>query len=394
MDLQTLETLAARWGDCFYLTDRERMRRACRAVQAPFARRYPRFRLAYSFKTCCLPPLLEAVRAEGAWAEITSEREYALAVQAGFPEGHMVYNGPYKNPALALRIAAAGGAVNLDSPGEAARLCAALEPGGPRPGVGLRCNFDVDGRVSRFGIPADGTALEDTAALLHRHGLPLRGLHCHIKCRDFPGWVTKAGRMTALARRLQPLTPGGRGLDYLDFGGGLRFEPGPDGVLFSGYAGLLADTLRSLSPEGTAMLLVEPGAAVAERAMDFAARVVSLNRVGDTCFATLAGTVCDISAVRRRPPGPILHVAGPGTPLPARRTVLAGFTCMEDDILCADYPEPVAVGDFLLFCHTGAYSSALRPDFIREAPPIVCLDGGSLPADRACPARERSAPAP
>lgn len=74
--------------------------------------------------------------------------------------------------------------------------------------------------------------------------------------------------------------------------------------------------------------------------------------------------------------------------------MLAGFTCMEDDILCADYPEPVAVGDFLLFCHTGAYSSALRPDFIREAPPIVCLDGGSLPADRACPARERSAPAP
>lgn len=373
MDLQTLQTLEARWGGCFYLTSRERMLRSCRAVCTPFEGRYPASRLAYSFKTCSLPPLLEAVYGAGAWAEITSEREYALAVQAGFADDGMVYNGPFKDMDLALRIAAAGGVVNLDSPWEADRLCRALPAGKTCPGVGLRCNFDVDGRTSRFGIPVDHGALEDTARLLMDRGIPVRGLHCHIKSRDMAGWHIKARRMQELVRRWRDLGLADE-LEYLDFGGGFRFETGPDGMLFSGYAELLAETMKELSGSKTMKLIIEPGAAVAEQAMDFAARVVNLNQVGDTCFATLAGTVCDISAVRRRPPGAVVRIPGGGAVCPARRTVLAGFTCMEDDILCEDFPENVAVGDYILFCNTGAYSSALRPEFIRECPPVVCLD--------------------
>lgn len=377
MDLQTLPMLEARWGASFYITSRERMLRACRAVCAPFEGRYPAFRLAYSFKTCSLQPLLRAVHAAGAWAEITSEREYALAVQAGFADDGMVYNGPFKDMDLALRIAAAGGVVNLDSPWEAARLCQALPAGKKCPGVGLRCNFDVDGRPSRFGIPVDHGLLEDTARLLMDRGIPVRGLHCHIKSRDMAGWRIKARRMTELVRRWRDLGLAG-GLEYLDFGGGFRFETGPDGVLFSGYAELLAETMKGLPGGETRKLVIEPGAAVAEQAMDFAARVVNLNQVGDTCFATLAGTVCDISAVRRRPPGAVVRIPGGGAVCPARRTVLAGFTCMEDDILCEDFPENVAVGDYILFRNTGAYSSALRPEFIRECPPVVCLDDSLL----------------
>lgn len=377
MDLRTLQTLEARWGAGFYLTSRERMLRSCRAVCTPFERRYPAFRLAYSFKTCSLPPLLEAIHTAGAWAEITSEREYALAVQAGFADDSMVYNGPFKDMGLALRIAAAGGVVNLDSPWEAARLCQALPTGKSCPGVGLRCNFDVDGRPSRFGIPVDHGTLEDTVRLLMGRGIPVRGLHCHIKSRDMAGWRIKARRMSELVHRWRGLGLAG-GLDYLDFGGGFRFEAGAGGEPFGGYADLLADTMRELSRKEKMKLIIEPGAAVAERAMDFAARVVNLNQVGDTCFATLAGTICDISAVRRRPPGAVDRIPGGGPVCTARRTVLAGFTCMEDDILCEDFPEKVAVGDYILFRNTGAYSSALRSEFIRECPPVVCLDDALL----------------
>ena len=71
--------------------------------------------VGYSVKTNSLPWLLCYMKEQGFYAEIVSDTEYRLAKRLGFPDSHMIYNGPVKDRQIFTDILLAGGLVNLDS---------------------------------------------------------------------------------------------------------------------------------------------------------------------------------------------------------------------------------------------------------------------------------------
>ena len=55
---------------------------------------------------------------------------------------------------------------------------------------------------------------------------------------------------------------------------------------------------------------------------------------------------------------------------------LVGYTCMEDDYIAVGQLLPrLEVGDLLRIRGVGAYTTVLKPPFIRGAPPIYLLTG-------------------
>ena len=61
---------------------------------------YPKYQIAYSFKTNYTPAVCSLVKSLGGYAEVVSDMEYSLALKIGFEPNHIVYNGPGKGGML------------------------------------------------------------------------------------------------------------------------------------------------------------------------------------------------------------------------------------------------------------------------------------------------------
>ena len=57
---------------------------------------------------------------------------------------------------------------------------------------------------------------------------------------------------------------------------------------------------------------------------------------------------------------------------------LAGYTCIESDVLYRNYTGELGVGDFLVFSNCGSYSIVMKPPFILPDFPVVDISGGHI----------------
>ena len=70
----------------------------------------------------------------------------------------------------------------------------------------------------------------------------------------------------------------------------------------------------------------------------------------------------------------VARSAGSG---PLRRVTLAGRSCENDEMVDADLPDDLRVGDLLALCTTGAYTYSMASNYNRfTRPPIVEVEGG------------------
>lgn len=53
---------------------------------------------------------------------------------------------------------------------------------------------------------------------------------------------------------------------------------------------------------------------------------------------------------------------------------IAGYTCIEGDILTDTIEAPLCPGDFLIYGNVGSYSVVMRPPFILPSNPILMRD--------------------
>lgn len=382
LDHGLLTELCDEHGDGFFLLDLVSFREDYLRILNAFRATYADVEIAYSYKTNYLPAICREVDRLGGRAEVVSHLEYQLARSLDVDPRRIVVNGPGKRPAELEEALLAGATVNLDS----VREVGLVEDVSERwPGhelrVGLRCNLGLDAKPSRFGLDVDAPEFaECIARLLRLPGCRVVGLHCHVSTsdRDPADYRRRAERLIALAAEHLPYPP-----ETLNLGGGF-FSRMSDGMRaqfdqpahsFEAYADAIAGALRDAYPSGGPTLVLEPGTAVAARSLSYAARVLDVKTVRGRTLALVAGSVHNVKPTLHDKRLSVTTYTPRPQPAPDGRVVdVVGYTCMEHDVLLADQPGPLSVGDVLVFEDVGAYTLVMQPPFIMAAPPVLWLD--------------------
>jgi diaminopimelate decarboxylase len=390
MTTQDLLQLAEQYGDSFYLLDSAQFQRNYRELEAAFQAVYPRFHIAYSYKTNYTPELCRLVDEMGGYAEVVSEMEMEIALRCGVDGAHVIWNGPVKNADKAEELLLAGGCVNIDNLTEA-RMIEAIARRHPDRvlNIGIRCNFDVgDGTLSRFGFDVEGEDFHSFCRMLaDSPGLHFRCLHCHFAKRKAEYWPARAEGIIAVYEKVKEQY--GIAPDRIDIGGGIYGKmpeclarelgytpPGYDSYA-KAAAAVFADRFskKSLNEEEKGPeLLIEPGSALVGDCMRFVARIDNIRQIRGKWIATATGSQKNISMTGINPPMEV--IAGGGERRQYTDVDIAGYTCIESDYLYQHYDGWLGEGDFLVISNCGSYSIVMKPPFILPNVPILDIGKG------------------
>mmetsp|Transcript_39886 Transcript_39886/g.122813 ORF Transcript_39886/g.122813 Transcript_39886/m.122813 type:complete len:512 (+) Transcript_39886:131-1666(+) len=388
--------IAAGAEEPFYLVDLA----AVRSRVALWRRELPRVDPFYAVK--CNPDgeILSLLGSLGCGFDCASRAEMSLILEAGVSPDRIVYANPCKQPSH-LRFAAAAGVRLSVFDSEAELLKTAAEA--PSAELLLRIQVDDSKAVcvmsNKYGAPlAEAPSLLRRAAEL---GLRVRGVSFHVGSgcyspQAYVAAVQRAAHVFSLAE-----AAGGR-MDLLDLGGGF---PGVDSaeLSFSSIAAALRPALdASFPPSRGVRLLAEPGRFLAAESHTLAAAVIGKKRVADAAaeggtrqmlyindglYGSFNCLLYDHASVTPEPlPASVAARAAVGdgpSPWPARPppqpAAVWGPTCDGFDCVLPDTKLPeLAVGDWVVFRHMGAYTAAAGSNFNGMAlPSKVYVDPGA-----------------
>lgn len=385
LDKEMLCALSKEYGDGFYLLDSDVFEANYKSLTEAFSAYYPKFNIAYSYKTNYTPKLVQIVDRLGGYAEVVSEMEMQIALSSGVAPERIIWNGPVKNAEKAEWLLANGGTVNLDSASEfdMVRKTAAANPDKILR-VGIRCNYDVnDGVISRFGFDTNSREFDEALELVASiPNAELVNLQAHFAKRAPEYWTARAEGM--LAAYDKAVKEYGLKPERLDLGGGI-FGNMPDSlrtqlnlpvVTFDDYAvraaKLFADHFGD-DPDAP-WLFVEPGTALAGDCMRFVSRIETIKTVRGKTIVTAFGSQKNISMNGINPPMELIGAGNGQTML--QDADIVGYTCIEGDVLYKNYSGPLAVGDFLVLGNCGSYSLVMKPPFILPNFAVIDISNG------------------
>ncbi len=336
----------------------------------------------YPVKANPAPAVLHILGNAGAGADCANAQEVDLALLAGIPYRHIVYNTPFQDMAYCVHLLAEGATVVLDDP---AAIRAVAPVADTLPGkVWLRINPMLDasyerseknqelmahgGASSKFGVPE-----EQVPPLLAETGLTVDGLHLHVGTQ-MDNLDTFRRALAKLHEWADRLREWGHPVQDLDIGGGLgiAFTPGQAFPQLADWTSCLND-LRKAGYRYYA----EPGHALVGNAVGL---LVTLLTKKDSRHKTWgivdAGTDQLAKVTLLHWPHTILDHRN--KPLPFQgEDALAGPLCFAGDTLLPNTDlTGQNPGDPLLITNAGAYTFALSNNFNgRTIPAWVLLDG-------------------
>lgn len=381
---ELLNKLSLHYGDAFYLLESKTFEENYLELAQSFQKYYPKFNIAYSYKTNYTPKLVQIVNKLGGYAEVVSDMEMEIALRAGVIPQRIIWNGPIKNKRKVQELLLYGGTVNLDSIYEFEHIekLAADYPE-HQLNLGIRCNYDVgDGVLSRFGFDIKGAdfdaVLEKIACIPN---LRLVNLQAHFAKRSPEYWTRRAEGMIQTYDYV--LNKYGMKPERLDIGGGiygkmpdeLRKQLGISKVTYDDYssraAALFAERFKD-DPDAP-WLFVEPGSALAGDCMRFVSKIETIKNVRGKYIATVIGSQKNISMSGINPPMEIVSCKQETKEY--KDIDIAGFTCIESDVLCKNYCGNLAVGDYIVIGNCGSYSLVMKPPFILPNFPVLDICG-------------------
>jgi diaminopimelate decarboxylase len=381
LDYSTYSSLASEHGSSFFILDPAKLRSNYTSLVSAFKSHYHKIKIAYSYKTNYTPQICQILHEQGAWAEVVSEMEYSAALNLGISKDKIIFNGPYKAD-WAFRDAALGGSIlNLDSHRDLGLLStlSTCSLGQTLINVVLRCNFPIDKNISRFGFDAECPDFYDIVhTISNLRNVRLIGLHCHFPNRNLASFRKRAECLVSLCSRLFPKRPPA----MLNIGGGF-FSSLPESIsrnmsespaTFLEYGSIVGEIFsRAFGHSSDApTLILEPGTALVADVMNFYTQVISIKTIRGKHFATVAGSIFDISPNAKSRCLPVQPILAPDVPRGvAREYIIAGFTCIEGDVLTESLISPLTVGDVLAYGNVGSYSVVMRPPFILPSNPIL-----------------------
>jgi diaminopimelate decarboxylase len=378
--------LIAEHGSPLFVFSQKTLVNRHRELHDAFTRRYPRVRIAWSYKTNYLEAICRTFHREGSWAEVVSPFEYDKALRTGVPADKIHFNGPYK-PDAALDKAVAGGSIlHIDNLDEIVRIERAGARVGVRPRVAVRVNMAIDGLQSwsRFGLNLEsGQAKEAVARVLSGDRMDLLGLHCHIGTfiLDPGAYGAAAAKLARFANEIKATH--GVKLSFLDLGGGFAspntlkaqyFQGDQASPPFSRYADAICEGLAQLDYPAKDMptLVLETGRALVDDSGYLISTVQATKRLPDGQRALVLDAGVNVlftSFWYKHEVVPAQEFRGAPEP-----TVLYGPLCMNIDVLrdSASLP-PLGAGESVVFRNVGAYNVTQWMQFIALRPAIVMI---------------------
>ncbi len=381
MTTKLLNDLSNRFGNAFYLLESSNFEQNYKELTASFKVYYPKFNIAYSYKTNYTPKLVQIVDHLGGYAEVVSDMEMEIALRSGISPNHIIWNGPVKNGKKVKELLLTGGTVNIDSVYEIdnIREIAQTHPDHIL-NIGIRVNYDVgDGVLSRFGFDVDGEDFDTVLRFIKSTpNTRLINIQAHFAKRSPEFWKARAEGMLKVYDRV--VEKYGLKPERLDIGGGiygkmppfLRAQLGIDEITYDDYASRAAKAFAEHFKDDpdAPWLFIEPGSAVAGDCMRFVSRIETIKNVRGKTIATVIGSQKNISMNGLNPP---MEVVACGE---ARDRVencdIVGFTCIEGDVLQKNYCGQLGIGDYIVIGNCGSYSLVMKPPFI--LPNFAVLD--------------------
>jgi len=386
IDGVSIDELVSTYGSPLFVFSEKTIAGKVRELRDACSLRYPKSRIAWSYKTNYIDAICRIHHNEGSWAEVVSEFEYDKAVRNGVPDSHIIFNGPYKTQDALSKAFRGGATVNIDNFDELVVAERAAAEWGKVPTVGIRLNLATAStpQWSRFGFNLDnGQALNAVKRMVAGGKLQLTGLHCHLGTfiHEPDAYEEAAGKVARFAnylRREHSIT-----VDSIDLGGGFasqntlhaQYLPGSQATPpLSRFVEGITNGLGELDCPAEAMptLFLETGRALVDSGGFLVTSVVANKRLpdGQRSIVIDAGVSTLFTSFWYK------HDVVPaqptqGLPEPA---VIHGPLCMNIDVMRPSlvFP-PVEPGDRLVFKNVGAYNVTQWMQFITYRPAVVLI---------------------
>ena len=340
--------------------------------------------ICYALKANSNLAVIRTLARLGAGADVVSEGEMRQALAAGVPPRKIVFAGVGKTAAeMAAALDAGILQFNVESWPELEALNRVALDMGRRAAVALRVNPDVDPRThelistgkaeNKFGIdPAETREIFDRAAEIP--GIELTGLAVHIGSQ-LTGLAPFRAAFARVAALYAELRAAGFALGRLDLGGGLgiayRDETPPD---VAAYAAVVREATEGLDAE----LVFEPGRRLVGNAGLLVTQVIYVKDGPRRRFVVVDAAMNDlIRAPLYDAWHDIVPVRAPAPGADTTRVDIVGPVCETADTFARLRPlPPVAQGDLLAICSTGAYGAVMSSSYNTRPPaPEVLVRG-------------------
>ena len=384
---ELLNSLSDKFGNAFYLLESESFMQNYIELKEAFKTYYPKFNIAYSYKTNYTPKLVQIVDRLGGYAEVVSEMEMEIALKSGVQPARIIWNGPIKNKTKVKELLLAGGTVNIDSIYEIDNIREIAESQPEHTlNVGVRINYEVgDGVLSRFGFDTNGEDFDFVLRFIQ--GAPnihLINLQAHFAKRSPDYWTARAEGMLRTYDKV--LAEYGLKPERLDIGGGLygkmseslSAQLGIGRISYDDYASsaarLFADHFKNI--DDAPYLFIEPGSAIVGDCMRFVSRIETIKTIRGKTFATVIGSQKNISMNGINPPMDL--IACGLSRMRVENCDIVGYTCIEGDVLQKNYTGELGIGDFIVISNCGSYSVVMKPPFILPNFPVIDICGNDV----------------
>jgi diaminopimelate decarboxylase len=378
-----LSAIASTEGTPLYVYSAAALRARYHAIDDAFGD-YPHA-LHYALKANSTLAVARLMRELGSAADANSIWEIELARKAGFQPADIVFTGVGKSSAeLECAVPLGLKAINVESPGELARLESIAERTGRVVRVAIRINPDIDAnshphistgrRHNKFGMTLESFR-ELIPNLAARSGLKLVAVHVHVgsQITTLEPLRRAAAFVVSVATELRSR---GVTLEYLDLGGGLGISyDGSPVPAAEEYVAALVDEVR----ESRLPIVIEPGRTIAGPAGALVARVIDIKpRDEASDFLILDAGMTEL--LRPALYG-AFHQIEPirgGRSKDARQYEIVGPVCESSDVVGRDRRlPPLAVGELVAIRDTGAYGSSMASNYNRRPMPAeVLVDAG------------------
>ncbi len=295
IDGVSVKTLVKDFGSPLFVFSEATLRRKIKELNRAFATRYPRFQVAWSYKTNYLDAVCKLFHEEGSWAEVVSSFEYQKARHNGVPGNQIIFNGPYKPFHILKEAVLQNSRIHIDHLDELLDLLKIATELKKKVSVTLRLNMDTGTYPSwdRFGFNLEsGQALEAVRRIASSGGkLELKGLHTHVGTfmLDTTPYKNAIHKLATFWKVLvkdfkQPL-------EYLDIGGGFASANKLKGTYhssasmipsFDQYAEAICGALsENFKSEELPMLFLETGRALVDEAGFLVSSIVANKTTAD-----------------------------------------------------------------------------------------------------------------
>lgn len=385
-----LEWLAKTEGTALYVFDEQMIEERLQSYISQLRQAYPRdARVVYAGKAFCGKAIDKLAARVGAWLDVSSGGELAVALAAGFPSERIMMHGNNKTPQEIQEALHAGvGRFVVDTRTELLRINELAAVSGVQPSVLLRITpgvvadthsyIQTGSEDSKFGFSVGKVAEEALKLALSLPHLKLMGYHFHIGSQIFDlSPFNEAIRIIARFSH-EMFTKYAYLPQELDCGGGFgiayQAEDKPSSIseVCSALAGWVQQHFNAYELD-LPVLYIEPGRSVVGNAGLTLYTVGSRKHIeGVRCYINVDGGMSDnirTCLYGARYEALVLNKADQ----PRNEIVtISGKHCESGDVVVLDGSlQQAEAGDIVAIFATGAYNDSMASNYNQQVRPAV-----------------------